>query len=189
MRAIAPNANASNAALTSRRGQVCRRDVHPDDRDTDDERRDQDNAQKRHLDRDGSELLENEPASRERICQEEVERAALFLAGDGACPRADGGNQQEQRHHEGEELTAEITGAGDVVEVASEGDERLQRFRVVLDHLVQVGVVADCRIDGDHERRHADQPEAPPDECPSRIQERLQEDVTPHRALPPTRTG
>ena len=60
------------------------------------------------------------------------------------APFADRRDEEEERHHEREQLAAEVARARDVVEGAAERDERLERLGVLLHQPVQVGVVADA---------------------------------------------
>ena len=161
---------------------MCDRDVHSDRLDADDERQPEHERQEDELGRERGELVEHEPSARDRVGEEQVERAPFLLAGGGAGAGADRGDQQQERHHEREQLAVQVADGGGVVDVLAEAEEGFEGVGVVVDHLVQLRVVAHGGVDGDHQRRHRDQAEAPPGDRAARVPERLQEGVTQHRA-------
>jgi hypothetical protein len=165
-------------------GEVRDGDVHRDGARPDPQGDEQDRAEPADLEHERCELLEREPAARDRAREQQLERPGLLLARHSAGAGADGGHQQQQRHHEGEELAAEVAGGGGVVELAAEADERLQRLRILVEEPVQRGVVAHGRVDGDQHRHHPGEAETPPDEAAPQVAQRLQGDVTQHRPAP-----
>ena len=171
--AIAPKPSASRTALSVAAARWAGRHAHVPRPRADDERDQEDGAQQEQLGGQRAELLDHEPAARDGCRQEEVERAALLLAGHRGGSRGNGRDDQEERDHEREELDPEVAGARRVVELPAEADHALQRVGVGLEQLVEARVVADRWIDGAIIADEPRQPEAPPEDPAPRVAEGL----------------
>ena len=95
--------------------------LHVDDRGTADQSASQStSAKQRELGDERGELLEHDRRRETGFASRSSSVPALLLAGDRPRAGADRGDEQEQRHHEREELAAEVAGARGVVELAAE---------------------------------------------------------------------